>query len=68
MDLARIDIDAGIQRPPLVLPTMQRGPLNRGELRPTVDAVFPISEGRQAFERLANGSQFGKIVLGINEL
>jgi len=36
-----------------------------GHLLPTVDTVFPLSEGRAAFERLAAGSQFGKIVLSI---
>lgn len=36
-----------------------------GRLRPPVDAVVPIAEGRRAFERLASGEQFGKIVLAI---
>lgn len=36
-----------------------------GRLVPPVDTVFPISEGRHAFERLKEGMQFGKIVLSI---
>jgi NADPH:quinone reductase-like Zn-dependent oxidoreductase len=34
-------------------------------LRPVVDAVLPLREAPQAFERLAAGQQFGKIVLDI---
>ncbi|MEO8580834.1 MAG: zinc-binding dehydrogenase [Gemmatimonadales bacterium] len=36
-----------------------------GRLTPLVDSVFDISQGRQAFERLASGQQFGKIVVRI---
>ena len=32
---------------------------------PVVDSVFPISEGNAAFDRMARGEQFGKIVLRI---
>jgi NADPH:quinone reductase-like Zn-dependent oxidoreductase len=39
--------------------------LNAGRLRPTVDAVFPLSDGRKAFERLSRGAQFGKLVIQI---
>jgi NADPH:quinone reductase-like Zn-dependent oxidoreductase len=34
-----------------------------GKLRPVVDRVMPLSEGRAAFEILERGEQFGKIVL-----
>ena len=34
-----------------------------GKLRPVVDRVMPLSEGRAAFEVLERGEQFGKIVL-----
>ena len=34
-----------------------------GKLKPVVDRVMPLSEGRQAFEILERGEQFGKIVL-----
>lgn len=37
--------------------------LRAGRLRPPVDRVYPMAEGRAAFERLAAGRQFGKIVL-----
>jgi len=37
--------------------------LGRGELRPIVDRVYPMAQARQAFERLAKGEQFGKVVL-----
>ena len=36
-----------------------------GRLTPLVDSVFDISQGKQAFERLASGQQFGKIVVRI---
>jgi len=39
--------------------------LARGHLVPPVDAVFPLAEGRRAFERLSERAQFGKIVLAI---
>jgi NADPH:quinone reductase-like Zn-dependent oxidoreductase len=32
-------------------------------VRPVVDSVYPFGEVRQAFERLASGEVFGKIVL-----
>jgi hypothetical protein len=32
-----------------------------------VDSVFDISQGRKAFERLASGQQFGKVVVRIPE-
>jgi len=38
--------------------------LGAGELRPTVDRVFPFAEARAAFERLEQGEQFGKIAIG----
>jgi NADPH:quinone reductase-like Zn-dependent oxidoreductase len=39
--------------------------LGEGALVPPVDSVFPLAEGRAAFERLAKGAQFGKIVLRV---
>jgi len=36
---------------------------NEWGLRPVVDSVFPLEAGRQAYERLASGQQFGKVVL-----
>jgi NADPH:quinone reductase-like Zn-dependent oxidoreductase len=39
--------------------------LSAGRLMPTVDSVWPLSEGRAAFERLASGKQFGKVVVKI---
>ncbi|HEU4632016.1 MAG TPA: zinc-binding dehydrogenase [Gemmatimonadaceae bacterium] len=41
--------------------------LREGRLLPVVDAVLPLAEGRAAFERLAAGEQFGKIVLTMEE-
>jgi NADPH:quinone reductase-like Zn-dependent oxidoreductase len=41
------------------------GELAKGRLRPVVDKVFPLAEGRAAFERLAAAKQFGKIVLSV---
>lgn len=37
--------------------------LRAGRLTPTVDSVWPLDEGRAAFERLESGQQFGKVVL-----
>ncbi len=39
--------------------------LAEGWLRPVVDRVVPIEEGRQAYERLASGDHFGKVVLQV---
>lgn len=39
------------------------GELCAGRLLPTVDVVFPLEQGRAAFERMAAGAQFGKIVI-----
>jgi NADPH:quinone reductase-like Zn-dependent oxidoreductase len=40
--------------------------LREGRLLPVVDEVLPLAEGRAAFERLAAGRQFGKIVLTLD--
>jgi NADPH:quinone reductase-like Zn-dependent oxidoreductase len=40
--------------------------LSNGKLLPPVDSVFPIEEGRAAFERLARGEQFGKVVIRVS--
>ncbi len=37
--------------------------LGKGELRPVVDRVYPLSDARVAFERLAKGEQLGKVVV-----
>ena len=37
--------------------------LAAGRLLPVIDSVFPLERGRQAFQRMAEGSQFGKIVI-----
>ena len=39
--------------------------LATGRLHPPIDRVYPLAEGRAAFERLASAEQFGKIVLTI---
>jgi NADPH:quinone reductase-like Zn-dependent oxidoreductase len=36
-----------------------------GQLDPIVDSVYPLEEGRAAFERMERAEQFGKIVLQI---
>ncbi len=35
--------------------------------RPVVDAVLPLERGRDAYERMAAGGQFGKIVLEVGD-
>jgi NADPH:quinone reductase-like Zn-dependent oxidoreductase len=42
--------------------------LGKGELRPVVDQVFPMDRAREAFERLANGQQLGKVVVEVTQL
>jgi NADPH:quinone reductase-like Zn-dependent oxidoreductase len=37
-----------------------------GKLWPVVDRVFPLAEGRPAFERLRAGAQLGKIVIEVS--
>jgi len=39
--------------------------LNAGRLQPPIDSVWPLEEGRQAYERLRSGAQFGKVVLRV---
>ena len=36
-----------------------------GKLRPVVDSVYDLADGRAAFERLASGEQLGKVVVRI---
>jgi NADPH:quinone reductase-like Zn-dependent oxidoreductase len=38
-----------------------------GKLAPVVDSVFALEDGRAAYERLASGKQFGKVVLRVAE-
>ena len=39
--------------------------VDSGELRPTIDAVFPLAEARKAFERTMGDRRRGKIVLRV---
>jgi NADPH:quinone reductase-like Zn-dependent oxidoreductase len=39
--------------------------LSMGRLLPPIDSTFELADARQAFERLASGAQFGKIVVRI---
>lgn len=39
--------------------------LREGELMPIIDRVYPLEQARDAFERMQNAEQFGKIVLEI---
>ena len=41
------------------------GELHAGRLLPTVDSVWALADGRAAYERLASGAQFGKVVIRI---
>lgn len=41
--------------------------LSAGRLWPTVDEVYPLAEGRAAFERMERGEQFGKLVLRVSD-
>jgi NADPH:quinone reductase-like Zn-dependent oxidoreductase len=37
-----------------------------GRLEPVVDTVFPLAEAGKAYERMASGESFGKIVIKVN--
>jgi NADPH:quinone reductase-like Zn-dependent oxidoreductase len=41
--------------------------LNAGRLWPTIDAEYPLADGRAAFERMQRGEQFGKLVLRVSD-
>jgi NADPH:quinone reductase-like Zn-dependent oxidoreductase len=41
--------------------------LAAGRLWPTVDAILPLADGREAFARMQRGDQFGKLVLRVSE-
>ncbi len=41
------------------------GAVRANRLKPIIDTVVPFEEGQTAYERLAGGDQFGKIVLSI---
>lgn len=41
--------------------------VNAGKMRPLVDSTYPLHRGREAYQRLSAGAQFGKIVLGVDE-
>jgi zinc-binding alcohol dehydrogenase/oxidoreductase len=38
----------------------------KGLLRPQIDAVFPLADGKEAYRRLAAAEQFGKLVLEVS--
>jgi len=40
--------------------------LRAGRLLPPVDSVYSLDDGRAAFERLANGDHFGKVVIKVS--
>jgi len=40
--------------------------LGEGQLRPVVDKVFPMTDVRRAYERLAKGEQLGKVVVEVS--
>jgi NADPH:quinone reductase-like Zn-dependent oxidoreductase len=39
--------------------------LRSDRLLPPVDSVWPLERGRDAYERLASGQQFGKVVIAL---
>ncbi len=43
------------------------GALGEGALAVPIDSTYPLVDGRAAFERLASGAQFGKVVLRVAE-
>lgn len=41
--------------------------MQSNKLQPVIDKVFPLEQAQEAFDHLASGSQFGKVVLRIRE-
>ncbi len=41
--------------------------IDAGQLRPTIDKVFPLAQARQAYEQAAKGHTRGKIVLRVKD-
>lgn len=41
--------------------------LEKGSLMPVIDSTFDLEDGKAAFDRMARGEQFGKIVIRIAE-
>lgn len=41
--------------------------LGEGELRPIIDATFPLDRTREAFERMARGEQIGKLTVEFDD-
>jgi NADPH:quinone reductase-like Zn-dependent oxidoreductase len=39
--------------------------LGQGELRPIIDRVYPLAQAREAYHRLEQGEQLGKVVLEV---
>ncbi|MBT2570644.1 zinc-binding dehydrogenase [Planococcus sp. ISL-110] len=37
------------------------------EMRPIIDKIFPLDQAQEAFDHLASGNQFGKVVLNISQ-
>lgn len=42
--------------------------VQKQDIIPVIDSVFPLSDGKKAFEKMANGTQFGKVVLDVLNL
>ena len=42
------------------------GRFERGELRPVIDSVFPLSQARQAHELMESNRTTGKIILKVD--
>jgi NADPH:quinone reductase-like Zn-dependent oxidoreductase len=42
------------------------GVLASHKLRPVIDRVFPFAQAREAYEHLASGKHFGKVVIRVS--
>ena len=42
--------------------------IGKHQIKPVVDQVFPLADAQQAYERMNDGQQTGKIVLDISGL
>jgi len=39
--------------------------VTKHQIKPIIDRIYPLADGQDAFQRMSEGKQFGKIVLQI---
>lgn len=76
-ELSRLNVNVLALRRNVTLKGVLNGPRDRFEemlrfyedkkIKPVVDKVFPFEEAKEAFDYLAKGSHFGKVVIKVGE-